>query len=128
MSRHSNTATNELVEPNFTTTPSLLYTTSAALLLTSIPYTFLFGEPIIQKLEDKAKSLASTSVTDTAAEAGVAQEDTVHSLVDRWATMNLGRTVLTGLAALTATWAAVDRMEVLPATAKLATGANRMGN
>ncbi|KAI6803032.1 hypothetical protein KC327_g15774 [Hortaea werneckii] len=67
----------------------VLYTTSATLLLTCIPYTFIVGEPINQKLEKKAKELGSTSLTDAAAEAGVAQEETVHQLVDRWATMNL---------------------------------------
>ncbi|KAI7088826.1 hypothetical protein KC356_g2998 [Hortaea werneckii] len=67
----------------------VLYTTSATLLLTCIPYTFVVGEPINQKLEKKAEHLSSASLTDAAAEAGVAQEETVHQLVDRWATMNL---------------------------------------
>ncbi|KAI7684383.1 hypothetical protein KC322_g13448, partial [Hortaea werneckii] len=105
----------------------VLYTTSATLLLTCIPYTFIVGEPINQKLEKKAKDLSSASLTDAAAEAGVAQEETVHQLVDRWATMNLGRTLLTGIAALAATWAAVDRLEVVPAAARLAGGADRLG-
>ncbi|KAI7160800.1 hypothetical protein KC349_g3296 [Hortaea werneckii] len=105
----------------------VLYTTSATLLLTCIPYTFIVGEPINQKLEKKAKDLSSASLTDVAAEAGVAQEETVHQLVDRWATMNLGRTLLTGIAAIAATWAAVDRLEVVPAAARLAGGADRMG-
>ncbi|RMY34874.1 hypothetical protein D0866_04988, partial [Hortaea werneckii] len=105
----------------------VLYTTSATLLLTCIPYTFIVGEPINQKLEKKAKDLSSASLTDAAAEAGVAQEETVHQLVDRWATMNLGRTLLTGIAAIAATWAAVDRLEVVPAAARLAGGADRMG-
>ncbi|KAI6798967.1 hypothetical protein KC332_g14462 [Hortaea werneckii] len=105
----------------------VLYTTSATLLLTCIPYTFIVGEPINQKLEKKAKDLSSASLTDAAAEVGIAQEETVHQLVDRWATMNLGRTLLTGIAALTATWAAVDRLEVVPAAARLAGGADRLG-
>lgn len=92
-----------------------------------MPYTLLVGEPINQKLEEKAEDLASASLTDAAAEAGIAKEETVHVLVDRWATMNLGRTILTGLAALTATWAAVDRLEVTGATFGLASGADRMG-
>ena len=77
-----------------------------------MPYTYLVVEPITSKLEEKAASLASVPVTDTAAEVGVAKEDSVHQLVDRWATMNLGRAVLSGVAALLATWAAVDRLEV----------------
>lgn len=32
-------------------------------------------------------------------------EQTTHWLVDRWATVNLGRAVLSGIAAVVATWA-----------------------
>ncbi|KAK4548624.1 hypothetical protein LTR36_009534 [Oleoguttula mirabilis] len=106
----------------------ILYTTSASLLALCVPYTLILAEPIIQKLEQKAQDLASASLTDTAAEAGVRQEDTVHQLVDKWATVNLGRTILTGIAALTATWAAVDKLDIVPATIKLAGGAGRMGH
>ncbi|KAK5125311.1 hypothetical protein LTR85_000420 [Meristemomyces frigidus] len=106
----------------------ILYTTSASLLALCVPYTYLLSEPINQKLEQKAQDLASTSLTDSAAEAGVAKEETVHQLVDKWATMNLGRTILTGIAALTATWAAVDRLEVVPSAFKFTLGADRMGH
>ncbi|KAK4552475.1 hypothetical protein LTR86_010318 [Recurvomyces mirabilis] len=92
-----------------------------------IPYSLLFLHPIDEKLTRKAHSLSCASLTDTAIESGVAKEETTHALVDKWATVNLGRTVLSALAALTATWAAVDRLEIVPAVAKLGGGAGRMG-
>lgn len=95
-------------------------------MLTTIPYSLLTLEPVNQKLEEKATSLAKASITDASAEAGIAQEETTHFLVDRWATMNLGRTLLTGVASIVGVWAAVERMNV--ASFKLGTGANRMGN
>lgn len=45
----------------------------------------------------------------------------------RWATINLGRAVISAASTAIAIWAAVDRTEVVPATARLATGANRLG-
>lgn len=92
-----------------------------------MPYTFLLGEPINKKLEDKERSLASASLTDASAEAGISKEETVHSLVDKWATINLGRFAVAAVSAALATWAAVDRSEVVPAVTRLTTGANRMG-
>ena len=83
-------------------------------------------EPIIKKLEAKAESLASASITDTAAEAGVAKEETVHSLVDWWALYNLGRSVLTGVAAVLAAWAAVDKSEIVGFSLGAGTGTNTM--
>ncbi|KAI5370324.1 hypothetical protein Slin14017_G012030 [Septoria linicola] len=106
------------------TKPAILYTTSSTLLLSLIPYTFLFSEPVNRKLQDKAQTLKA----ETSSEAGVKQEDTVHGLVDQWATINLGRFVVSAIAAGAAIWAAVDRTDIVPATARLATGANRMGN
>ena len=95
---------------------------------TIIPYSMLFLHPITEKLKLKAHSLVSASLTDPAIESGVKKEETTHVLVDQWATVNLGRTVLSALAAVTATWAAVDRLEVVPAVTRLVGGAGRMGN
>lgn len=44
-------------------------------------------------------------MSDAAVEVKEKREETVHWLVDHWATMNLGRTLLTGTAAVLATWA-----------------------
>lgn len=78
------------------------------------------GEPINRQLESKAKTLALSATED-----GVPKEETTHALVDKWATVNLGRVVIAGVSALVATWAAVDRTEVVPAMFSLSTGANR---
>ncbi|KXT02818.1 hypothetical protein AC578_5368 [Pseudocercospora eumusae] len=109
------------------TLPATLYTASASLLLSLVPYTYLLGEPINQKLEKKAQSLASVAITDAQAESGVSKEETTHALVDKWATINLGRAVISAASTAIAIWAAVDRTEVVPATARLAAGANRLG-
>jgi hypothetical protein len=108
------------------TKTSILYATSSSLLLSLIPYSIFLFEPVNQKLEAKAQSLAQASLTDASAEAGVAKEETTHALVDQWATINLGRVVIAGISALAAVWAAVDRTEVVPATLRFSSGANRM--
>lgn len=102
------------------TKPSILYTTSASLLLALIPYTFFIGEPVNRQLEAKVESLALSASED-----GIPKDETTHALVDKWATINLGKAVLAGVSALVATWAAVDRAEVVPATFSFSTGANR---
>ncbi|KAK3669698.1 hypothetical protein LTR78_010450 [Recurvomyces mirabilis] len=114
-------------DPNRGSPAHILYTTSSILLASVFPYSLLFLHPITEKLTRKAHSLSCASLTDTAIESGVAKEETTHALVDKWATVNLGRTVLSTLAAVTATWAAVDRLEVVPAAVRLGGGAGRMG-
>ena len=111
--------TDSSTEATWTRT-SILYATSASLLASLVPYTFLLGEPINQELEKHERNLAQQSE-------GSLEDDTVHQLVDRWATINLGRAAISAVSALLATWAAVDRLEVVPATLKFATGANRLG-
>ena len=74
-----------------------------------------------KKLEEKARTLK-------AEEAGVKREESVHGLVDTWASVNFGRAVVSFVASAAAIWAAVERPGVVPASATLATGANRMGN
>jgi hypothetical protein len=104
-----------------------LYLTSALLLPTVIPYTRLLIGPINKKLVEKSDSLASTSITDASAEAGISKEDTVHALVDKWASLNLVRAVISGAAALTAMWATLNPVEVVAASGvTFATGANRI--
>ena len=102
-----------------------LYIAAAALAAVSIPYSLLTLEPINKKLEEKASSLAKASISDAGAEAGVTREETVHYLVDQWATMNLGRSIITGIAAVCGTLAAVGQLEIIGVT--FASGANRMG-
>ena len=47
-----------------------------------------------------------------ASEAGQKQEHTVHWLVDRWGTVNLGRAVIAAMAAGTAVWGAVGGVRI----------------
>jgi hypothetical protein len=89
-----------------------LYTTATILIPSLIPYTLLFMLPYNNKLLAKADSLANASLDDTAAEAGAAKEDTVHSLIDTWATLNLIRALFPGVAAVTAAWAALLPAEI----------------
>lgn len=92
-----------------------------------MPYTFLVMSTINQKLHDKASSLANASLTDTAVESGVAEGETAHSLLDKWATLNLGRSLLPLMGTLAAGWAIVDKYEVLGLGASIKLGADRMG-
>lgn len=59
------------------------------------------------------------------------REQTTHWLVDRWATVNLGRAVLSGVAAVAAIWAGVEGSGfgggVGGIGMRVTTGAGRMG-
>ncbi|KAF2020487.1 hypothetical protein BU24DRAFT_416169 [Aaosphaeria arxii CBS 175.79] len=103
---------------------------AAAVLLPSIvPFTYAFIVPTNKKLFAKADSLAATSLDNKAAEAGVAKEETVHALIDKWATLNFARALIVGAAALLAAWAAADKREVVGfREIALDVGANRLGN
>jgi hypothetical protein len=65
------------------------------------------------KLLEKADSLANASLDDTTAEAGIAKKETVDWLVDRWATLNLVRAVITGTAAVAAAVATLNPVEIV---------------
>lgn len=81
-----------------------------------------------KKLLEKSENLASASITDAAAEAGVAKEETVHALVDKWAMLNLGRGIMAVTSAALALWASVDSVKIVDINkVGLQTGANRMG-
>lgn len=105
------------------TKPAIMYTTASSLLLSLLPFTFLLGEPINKKLEEKARTLTSADVREKSV-----GKDSVHGLVDKWATVNLARAVISAVGAVTAIWAAVERTDIVPATVRIGTGANRMGN
>jgi Domain of unknown function (DUF1772) len=81
-----------------------MYAMSALLTLGIVPYTLLIMQPTNRKLESKEKETRSLAVTDTIVEAGLGEE-TAHALVDKWATMNIGRAALLSLAAVLAAWA-----------------------
>jgi hypothetical protein len=84
-------------------------------------------KPINSKLLQKSDALATTAITDTAAEEGVAQEETAHALVDKWATLHLGRALLSVVAAISATWATLSAIDVIGFEKMgLTSGANRV--
>lgn len=103
------------------------YVGSATLIASLAPYLVLVMNPINEKLMTAATKYESASLADDV-EAGVAQEETVHQLVDRWATFNLGRAIITGASAVCAAMAVVRPLEVVEyAAMKLASGAERLG-
>ncbi|KAF1353902.1 hypothetical protein BDV97DRAFT_279548, partial [Delphinella strobiligena] len=105
-----------------------LYTVAAVLVPSIVPYTLLVMKPTNDKLNEKAESLATTSLEDAAAEAGVAKEETAHGLLDKWITLNLGRSLLPLIGTICAAWASVDKYEVLAlADITVRSGANRLG-
>ncbi|KAH7070710.1 hypothetical protein BKA63DRAFT_83320 [Paraphoma chrysanthemicola] len=101
---------------------------AATILLPSIvPFTFLFIVPVNNKLIDKMNSLASASLEDKAIEANVAEGETTHALLDKWATLNLARAALIAGGAICAALAAVDKREIVGfREVGLASGANRI--
>ena len=80
------------------------------------------------KLMQKVDSLASASLEDKAVEAGVAEGETTHALLDKWGTLNLARALIVGVAAVCAVWAALDKEEYAGVrNFALQSGANRLG-
>lgn len=102
---------------------------AAAILFPSIvPFTLAFLKPTNDKLFEKETSLAGTSLDDKAAEAGVTSGETTHALIDKWAMLNLARAAITGVGAIFAIWAALDKRETGGYNSVgLTSGANRMG-
>lgn len=76
------------------------YTAAAVLIPSIVRYTLGLMVRTNNKLLGKADSLATTEITDKAAEAGFTQEETVHALIDKWVTLNLGQAIITGISSL----------------------------
>ena len=81
--------------------------------------------PTERKLTLKVQELANVNLLDTNTQAGATES--VHQLVDRWAMLNLGKTVLIGIAANLAVWAAVNRLEIVPVALEVTSWAKRIG-
>ncbi|KIW01091.1 uncharacterized protein PV09_07378 [Verruconis gallopava] len=114
-------------EPSSSTSSFRLYAAAAVLLPSTVPYTMVLMQPINAKLLHRADTMAASAITDAAAEAGVVQEETAHALVDKWATLHLGRALIAAAGALSATWATLSAVEVLGfEKIGLASGANRI--
>jgi hypothetical protein len=105
-----------------------LYTAAAVLIPSFVPYTMTLMSSTNRRLLGKAESMAKTEITDKAVEAGVAREETTHALVDKWATLNMGRALLVILGTLCGVVASVNKINVVAIGGmKLAAGADRMG-
>ncbi|ELR04378.1 hypothetical protein VC83_06587 [Pseudogymnoascus destructans] len=78
------------------------YATAAALALGIIPYTLIV-------MMGTNKVLLDEAVAEVAAEKVETKAASVKQLLDQWATMNLGRSVLMASAAVTATWTALGK-------------------
>ena len=77
----------------------------------AVPYTFIFIRPSNEKLEQRVRSLASAAVPDGAVETR-ANEETTHALVDKWATLHMGRSVMSITATLCAAFAVLSKVNV----------------
>jgi hypothetical protein len=78
------------------------FLTSSLLLLSQLPYSAIVLGPYNRRLSSKADSLAGTALDDVFAEANMSPGDTVHELVDRWATLYLGKALLVVAAGISA--------------------------
>jgi hypothetical protein len=98
------------------------------LLPSIIPFTLLFIKPTNEKLFAKKDELASASLIDKTIEAGVAEGENVHALMDKWATLNLARAVPVAVGAICAVLAALNKREIVGfKEIAVGSGANRMG-
>ena len=81
-----------------------------------------------EKLDQKASSMANASLTDASVESGAAQGETVHELLDKWASLNFVRSLLPLIGTMAAGWALLDKYDVIGlGSISLKSGANRMG-
>jgi hypothetical protein len=101
---------------------------AASILLPCIvPFTVLFIAPINDKLIAKMHDMESASLEDMAIEKGVAEAETTHALIDKWATLNVARAVFIAAGALCAAVAAGDKRESIAfGGIGLQSGANRI--
>lgn len=102
-----------------------LYATAGVIAPSFIPYTLVFMNSTNQKLLEKADTLAAS---DAEEEVKGGQEETTHVLVDRWATLNLVRGVISATAGVLALWASLQPVEVVGiAGFEFVGGADRLG-
>ena len=85
-----------------------IYLVSGLLTISAIPYTLIIMEPADRKLLEKAEATSSLAVDDKIVEMGLGGE-TAHQLVDKWATLNMGRVVMLFTSALLSTWTTLEQ-------------------
>lgn len=68
-----------------------------------MPYTLTVMGSTNKKLLDKAEETSSLKAEEKIVEVGLGGES-AHQLVDKWATLNLGRVIMLATAAALSTW------------------------
>jgi len=100
-----------------------LYIAAALLAPSIIPYTIFVMSDTNDALYKKANEASEQSK-----EVQVRRDDSTHQLVDRWASLNVVRGMLTLASAMVGAWASLGAVEVVGVAAfEFVTGANRMG-
>lgn len=84
-----------------------IYAASAALCIGIVPYTLTALASTNNKLLNKADETSALKAEDKIVEVGLGGES-AHQLVDKWATLNLGRAILLATAAVLSTWATLQ--------------------
>ncbi|EDU39623.1 DUF1772-domain-containing protein [Pyrenophora tritici-repentis] len=93
-------------------TPFRLNVAATILLPSIVPFTLLVLGPTNNKLIAKKDEFAAAHAKGKAIKANTADGETVHELMDKWATLNAARAVLVAAGALCTVIAAVNKREV----------------
>ena len=93
--------------PNATPRLWQMYTASATLCIGIIPYTLTAMASTNNKLANKAEETSALKAEDKIVEIGLGGES-AHQLLDKWATLNLGRAIMLATAAAISTWATLQ--------------------
>lgn len=83
------------------------YLASALLAIGIVPYTVLFLRATNEKLLKREEETRSFGPADTIVEVGLGGES-AHQLVDRWASLNLGRALMLVVSTALGTWSALS--------------------
>jgi hypothetical protein len=84
-----------------------IYAASALLCIGIVPYTLTALASTNNKLLNKAEETRVLRAEDKIVEVGLGGES-AHQLVDKWATLNLGRAIMLATAAVLGTWATLQ--------------------
>lgn len=90
-----------------------MYVVSGLLTIGIVPWTMVVMAPTNKKLLDKAEETSSLAIDDKIVEVGLGGES-AHQLVDKWATLNLGRSIMLAVAAVLATWTTLNLPVTFP--------------
>lgn len=93
-------------------TPFRLNLAATILLPSIVPFTLLVIGPTNNKLIAKKDEFAAAHAKGKAIKANTVDGETVHELMDKWATLNMARALLVAAGALCAVIAAVNKKEV----------------